>query len=135
MKTVVDLVRGWLLKAESDLTNAELCLDAGKALDTVCFHAQQAAEKFIKAYLIAHRIDFPFIHNLEKLIELGAKHDPDLLSIKSLGQNLTPYAVELRYDDEFWPAAATASQALDAARTIEKFVMDRLPPEMKSEGE
>jgi len=41
MKTVADLVRGWLLKAESDLTSAELCLDAGKALDTVCFHAQQ----------------------------------------------------------------------------------------------
>ncbi|MEE8389721.1 MAG: hypothetical protein V3S14_02850 [Anaerolineae bacterium] len=33
MKTVVDLVRGWLLKAESDLTSAELCLDAGQALD------------------------------------------------------------------------------------------------------
>jgi len=134
-KTVADLVRGWLLKAESDLTNAELCLDAGKALDTVCFHSQQAAEKFIKACLIAHGIAFPFIHNLEKLIELGAKHDPDFISIKSLGQELTPYAVELRYDDEFWPAAATASQALDAALTIKQFVMGRLPSEMGSEDE
>lgn len=135
MKTVADLVRGWLLKAESDLMNAGLCLEAGKALDTACFHAQQAAERFIKSYLIAYGIDFPFIHNLEKLIELGAKHDPDFISIKSLGQNLTPYAVELRYDDEFWPAAATASRALDTALTIKKFVMDRLPPGMKPEGE
>lgn len=133
MKTVADLVRGWLLKAESDLTSAELCLDAGKALDTVCFHAQQAAERFIKAYLIAQGIDFPFIHNLEKLIELGAQHDPDFISIKSLGQELTPYAVELRYDSEFWPEAATAGQALDAALTIKKFVMDRLPLEMKKD--
>lgn len=131
MKTVADLVKGWLLKAESDLTNAELCLNAGKALDTVCFHAQQAAEKFIKAYLIAHGIDFPFIHNLEKLSELGAKHDPDFINIKSLGQGLTPYAVELRYDNEFWPTAAIASRALDAALTIRKFVLDRLPPDMK----
>jgi len=135
MKTVADLVRGWLLKAESDLTSAELCLDADKALDTVCFHAQQAAERFIKAYLIAHGIDFPFIHNLEKLVELGAKHDPDFISIKSLGQELTPYAVELRYDGEFWPEAVTAGQALNAALTIKKFVIDRMPPEMKSEGE
>ncbi len=131
MKTVADLVRGWLRKAESDLTSAELCLDAGKALDTVCFHAQQAAEKLIKAYLISYGIDFPFIHNLEKLVELGAQHDPDFIGIKSLGQGLTPYAVELRYDGEFWPTAATASQALDAARTIKEFVIDRLPPEME----
>ncbi|MBU0702299.1 MAG: HEPN domain-containing protein [Chloroflexi bacterium] len=131
MKTVADLVRGWLLKAESDLASAELCLEAGKALDTVCFHAQQAAEKFIKAYLIVHGIDFPFIHNLEKLIELGAQHDPDFISIKSLGQELTPYAVELRYDGEFWPTVATASQALDTALTIKEFVIDRLPPEME----
>jgi len=132
MKTVADLVRGWLLKAESDLTNASLCLDAGQALDTACFHAQQAAEKFIKAYLVAQEIDFPLIHNLEKLIELGARHDPDFISIKSLGQILTPYAVELRYDSEFWPAAATASEALDIALTIKQFVLDRLPSEMKS---
>ena len=65
MKSRADLVRGLLRKAESDLANAELCLQAGKALDTVCFHAQQAAEKSIKAYLTAHDIDFPFIHNLE----------------------------------------------------------------------
>jgi HEPN domain-containing protein len=131
MKTTADVVRGWLLKAESDLSNARICLAAGQALDTACFHAQQAAEKFIKAHLTAYGIDFPFIHNLEKLIELGAKHDPAFLSIKTLGQELTPYAVELRYDDEFWPATETARQALDAAFVIKDFVMDRLPPGMK----
>lgn len=134
MKTVADLVRGWLLKAESDLTNARMCVAAGQSLDTACFHAQQAAEKFLKAYLTAYGIDFPFIHNLEKLIELGAKHDPSFLSIKAPGQELTPYAVELRYDDEFWPSVETACQALDAALTIKDFVMDRLPPEMMPRG-
>lgn len=44
MKTKADLVKGWILKAESDLTNARLCLSAGQALDTACFHAQQANE-------------------------------------------------------------------------------------------
>jgi HEPN domain-containing protein len=126
MKTKADLVRGWLRKAESDLTNAGLCLSAGQALDTACFHAQQAAEKYIKAYLTAHEIDFPFIHNLEKLIELCVQRDPSFLSIKTLGQELTPYAVGLRYDDEFWPSLETARQALDAALTIKEFVMARL---------
>jgi len=57
-----------------------VCLDAGQALDTACFHAQQAAEKYIKAYLTAHEIDFPFSHNLEKLIEMCAQRDPSFLS-------------------------------------------------------
>jgi HEPN domain-containing protein len=131
MRSKVDLVRGWLLKAESDLASARICLSQGQALDTVCFHAQQMAEKHIKAYLTAHQITFPFIHNLEKLVELCAAQDPGFLSIKALGQSLTAYAVELRYDAEFWPSAETATQALDTALAIKGFVLDRLPPEMK----
>lgn len=135
MKTVADLVRGWLRKAESDLTTAELCLEAGRALDMVCFHAQQAAEKYLKAYLTAYGIDFPFVHNLEKLIELCARRDPEFLSIKSLGQQLTPYAVSLRYDPEFWPDIDIAEYALHTALAIREFVIDRLPEEMKPEEE
>jgi HEPN domain-containing protein len=131
MKSKADLVRGWLLKAESDLTNAAICLDMGQALDTVCFHAQQAAEKCVKAYLTAYEINFPFIHNLEKLIELCAQRDQSFRRLKAMSQELTPYAVELRYDDEFWPSIETARQALDAALTIKSFVMARLPDETK----
>ncbi len=129
MKAKADLVRGWLLKAESDLANVKMCLAAGQAFDTACFHAQQAAEKCIKAYLTAYEIEFPFIHNLEKLVELCAQRDASFLSVKALSQELTPYAVELRYDDEFWPSVETVQQALDAALTIKGFVMDRLPKE------
>jgi len=50
MKSDHDVAVGWMRKAQSDLTNAELCLSAGKALDTACFHCQQAAEKALKAY-------------------------------------------------------------------------------------
>jgi HEPN domain-containing protein len=127
MKSKDDLVRGWLRKAQSDLATVGFCLSAGDALDMACFHAQQGAEKYIKAYLAAHEIDFPFIHNLEKLIELCAKMDPSFTTIKRLGQELTPYAVELRYDDEFWPSRETAQEALDSATTIRDFILDRLP--------
>jgi HEPN domain-containing protein len=131
MKTKADLVKGWLLKAEGDLANAQLCLSAGRALDTACFHAQQAAEKYIKAYLTAYEVDFPFIHNLEKLVELCAQHDSSFRSIGTLAQSLTPYAVQLRYDLEFWPSADVAQQALDAVMKIRDFVIDRLPTEME----
>ncbi|GAG44259.1 unnamed protein product, partial [marine sediment metagenome] len=64
---------------------------------------------------------------LEKLIELCTRMDPSFASIKRLGQELTPYAVELRYDDEFWPSRETAQEALDAATTIRDLVLGRLP--------
>lgn len=131
MKTKADLVKGWLLKAKSDIANAEMCLAANQALDTACFHAQQAAERSLKAYLIANDIDFPFIHNLEKLLELCAQSDKSFLTLKLLCQELTPYAVGLRYDNEFWPSAETAQEALNAALTIERFVEERLDLEMK----
>jgi HEPN domain-containing protein len=110
MKSKADLVRGWLRKADSDLANAQLCLSAGQALDTACFHAQQAAEKCLKAYLTAWGVQFPLIHNLEKLIDLCAQHAPGFADLRPLGQELTPYAVELRYDAEFWPTREAARQ-------------------------
>ena len=131
MKTKSDLVKGILRKAESDLINAAMCLSAGQALDTACFHAQQSAEKYIKAYLASQDIDYPFIHNLEKLIELCAQREPSFSILKFPSQELTPYAVELRYDEEFWPTLETARQAYQAALTIKTFVLDRLPEEMK----
>jgi HEPN domain-containing protein len=129
MKSKADLVKSWLRKADSDLANADLCISAERSLDTACFHAQQAAEKCLKAYLTAYEIDFPFVHNLEKLVEKCAQRDPSFLSLKASSQELTPYAVELRYDDEFWPTLETARQAFDTALTIRNFVLERLPRE------
>jgi HEPN domain-containing protein len=107
-----------------------MCLASGKALDTACFHAQQAAEKYLKAYMTEHNLSFPYAHNLEKLIELCAERDSEFSGIKLLGADLTPYAVELRYDDEFWPDVATVRQACDAAVTIKEFVLKRLPSDI-----
>ena len=131
MKSKTDLVKGWLLKAESDLSNVRMCLANNQSLDTGCFHAQQAAERFIKAYLTEQEIDFPLIHNLEKLIELCATRDPSFQGIKTFGQELTPYAVALRYDSEFWPDLQIAQQAYETALKIKAFVLDRLPLEIK----
>ncbi len=131
MKKKADLVKGLLKKAESDLTNARICLTSEQALDTACFHTQQAAEKYIKAYLTANDIEYPFIHNLEKLIQLCIQNDPSFKSVKVLGEELTPYAVELRYDDEFWPSIETTRQAIDIAVKIKKFIISRLPRDIK----
>ena len=55
-----DLVRGWLEKARRDLLTAERGLDSAEPFtDIICFHAQQATEKHLKAYLLWQGIEFP----------------------------------------------------------------------------
>lgn len=65
---LLHLVRQWVIKAENDLRNAEhtLTIENDCPLDTVCFHAQQCAEKHIKSLLSSLSIDFPKSHYRER---------------------------------------------------------------------
>jgi len=58
MKKRIDLVKLWIRKAENDLVAAEhlLTVRPHTPYDTICFHAQQCAEKYLKAFLVFHGI-------------------------------------------------------------------------------
>ena len=129
MKEKADLVRGWLRRARSDLVAMEVLLNAG-AFDSACFHAQQAAEKYLKAFLIHHETQFPFTHELDKLIKLCAGIDPSFQSLATTADSLTPYAMKLRYDETFWPALEEAQAARASALAVKEFVHGRLPKEI-----
>ena len=60
----------WLANARADLALARVPLPPGGLYEHLCFHAQQAAEKSIKAVLLKYRIDFPYTHNLQTLLNL-----------------------------------------------------------------
>jgi hypothetical protein len=71
MSVTEEFVRDWLKKADNDLKAAQLLLDAPEApVDTICFHAQQAAEKVLKGLLTARSIEFPKTHSLLLLLDL-----------------------------------------------------------------
>jgi len=126
MKDRSEIVSGWLRKAESDLRVLDASLDVD-ALDAACFHAQQAAEKYLKAYLVHSGISFPYTHNLAKLVELCAGVDPAFHSLIAIAEPLTPYAVEMRYDAEFWPEDDVAREARALAIQVRDAVLSRLP--------
>lgn len=121
-----DIVQGWLLKAESDLSAVVALLSASTALDVVCYHAQQVAEKYLKAFLIAGDVGFPPTHNLQRLLVLCEEVDPTFASLTPLAEVLTPYAVEARYETTFWPSQERAEAAYEAALTVKKHVLDHL---------
>jgi len=95
MKAKADLVRGWLRKAESDLVAMDASFEAG-AYDAACFHAQQAVEKLLKAFLAHSGLPPIHTHNLAKLLDQGASVDPAFGTLSEAVIPLTPYAVEVR---------------------------------------
>ncbi len=67
-----ELTTEWIAKAEGDYPTATRELRARRRpnYDAVCFHAQQVAEKYLKAFLQEHSVAFPKTHNLIELLEL-----------------------------------------------------------------
>ncbi len=60
-----EVVQEWLAKADEDFEFAKVNLMEGKPFySQICFHFQQAAEKYLKAYIIAHELEFRKIHDL-----------------------------------------------------------------------
>ena len=69
---ILEKVNDWITYAEEDLAFARHGLTMAKpAYRSIAFHAQQCAEKVLKAYLVYHGIDFPFTHNIARLLELA----------------------------------------------------------------
>lgn len=127
MSDPADLARGWFLKGDSDLATATLVVSGGGPYDTACFHAQQAAEKYLKGFLAFMGQSFPFTHNLENLAVLctALTPAPDLTGIDLVV--LTPYAVQLRYDPGFWPDQTTAQEATELANCVRTAVLAVVP--------
>jgi HEPN domain-containing protein len=131
MKSSVELARGWFLKAESDLAAARRVIEGSGPYDTACFHAQQAAEKYLKGFLALAGKRIPKTHNLEELELLCADIEPKLLpgDVEIELVEMTAYGVELRYDFEFWPDRETAEEALALALIVRDRVLSFVPKE------
>jgi len=123
-----EYIKRWIIKATEDYKVAkhELNLDEDEiATGAVCFHCQQCVEKLLKAYLISKNVDFRKIHDLKLLLKFCVEQDPDFHNV-SVG-NLTFYAVEVRYPDEYYfPSVDEAKESFDIISKIKDFVFEKL---------
>ena len=126
---LLEVVRQWVIKAENDLRNAEhtLTMREDCPLDTVCIHAQQCAEKYLKAWLTFQVIDFPKSHDLTELAGLLPNKDSFPLSTEDCVQ-LTDYATVTSYPGE-WEAISRhdAERAVELAQELRKAIRNLLP--------
>ena len=121
--------QAWLAKAENDFTNIENNLSATRVpWDTICFHAQQAAEKLLKALLVFHAHVPGRTHDLVALLTECVPVAPTLAQRQQDCQRLSYYAVAARYpSDVFEPNEKDAREMIEAARRIRSDVLACLP--------
>jgi HEPN domain-containing protein len=123
------VVRRWIAKAEEDILAAECLLKLGRhsPLGLVGFHAQQCAEKYLKALLLQEGLAVPRVHDLNVLVRsvpptriLGL--NPEELS------RLSRYVIEGRYPDEWEPIRRPqVRKAIAIAKRIRKVILLNLP--------
>ena len=117
----------WLNRARSNLTQARTRV-AGVYLEDLCFAAQQAAEKSVKAVLIRLGVDFPYTHDITRLLSLVEQNGQDVPDRVKAASALSDYAVESRYpglaepitEDEYSEALSLAERLMVWAETMIK---------------
>jgi HEPN domain-containing protein len=109
----------WVAKAEGDLAvvERECLVTQNPNYDGICFHAQQCAEKYLKALLCEAGVKFGKIHDLVALLDQVLIEEPTWESFREDLAYLSDFAVAFRYPGE----SANAETAADAQRRCRRF--------------
>ena len=118
-----EYIKNWLLRANEDISVISSLVNAGSEnyTSSICFHAQQASEKFLKAYLAYYDVDFPRTHDLDFLLLECQKIDKEAFRIDF--KSLTDFGVSIRYPDDFYiPEESEALEYRDIAVSVKGIV-------------
>jgi HEPN domain-containing protein/predicted nucleotidyltransferase len=111
----------WLAHARSDLASMRALHGNPDVFpEQALFHAQQAAEKAVKAVLLERNVDFPYTHNLENLIDDVTSRGMTVPADVARAKELSRYAVETRYPD---PTVEITDENIDDAIRIAEAVV------------
>ena len=111
----------WLRRAKGNLARAKQPKPKEAFWEDLCFDAQQAAEKAVKAVLRFHLIDFPKTHDLRQLFTLLDSEGRSIPQNIWEAVDLTDYAVETRYPG---PAEPVTQKEYRAAVKLAKQVVN-----------
>lgn len=116
-----ELVQEWINKAEEDYGFAVKTLADPSMIyfAQICFHFQQAAEKYLKAYIVAFDLAFMKIHDLPELLRICMEKEPGLEALSDDCEFLTDFYIETRYPVH-WPSSVTKEDAEKAKAATEK---------------
>jgi HEPN domain-containing protein len=113
--------------ADGDIYMANVLLNDGASPNGVCFHCQQAAEKYLKGFISAHGKDPGKIHDLKTLIIRCRNIDPSFTEINDDAVLLNRFYTETRYAEDFHAFSLDeAKGAIASALRIKEFVLSKI---------
>jgi HEPN domain-containing protein len=107
------LIQEWLQKADEDLGFAASIIEDSPFYAQICFHFQQAAEKYLKAIIVAEDLEFQKIHDLVILLKTCLGRRPELTSLMPECKLLNRFYIDTRYPVH-WPTEYSKEKALQA---------------------
>ena len=111
----------WLRRARSNLTRASQPKHEDVFWEDLCFDAQQAAEKALKALLLFHGLQFRFVHDIAEFLTVLEENGIQLPEDIRASAELTDYAVEARYPGPMEPV--TEEEYREAVGLAERVVL------------
>jgi HEPN domain-containing protein len=131
-----DVVRQWIMLADMDLRTAEhiAATMVPLPLEIVCFHCQQAAEKYLKGFLELHDEIPPHIHDLIELQKKCELYSEEFIKLQESSQTLTNYSVRPRYELGLDLQESDMRSSLRHAQSVKAF-LQALAPELFQEDD
>lgn len=123
-----DYVEKWSFRANEDIAVIDRLMqsDPQAYTSSICFHAQQAVEKHLKALLAYRNVDFPRTHDVDYLLRERQRMtagELDHIDLKSL----TDFRVSARYPDDFYvPDLSEATYYAETARAVQKVILEQI---------
>ena len=123
---VVKKTREWVKKAESDLKAATILYEKG-IYDYSLFHSQQAAEKYLKAFLTYHNKPFGKTHNIPLLVRSCKEIDQSFGELNKIDLSiLFPLGITVRYPTGQEVTREEAKEAIETAELVRNFILKKL---------
>ncbi|GHV45062.1 hypothetical protein AGMMS49546_30090 [Spirochaetia bacterium] len=120
----INLPQEWIILAERDLSTALHLANTmvPVPIEIVCFHCQQAAEKYLKSFLQLHGKTPSYIHDLIELRKQCEKYESKFSEVAENCKTLTAYGVQPRYNLGMQLEETDMNLALKNAQSLKEFI-------------
>ena len=129
------IIEEWMYKADQDFEFARINFEEEKQFFAqICFHFNQSAEKYLKSFIIANKLEFRKIHDLHLLLKQCKSKDPSLSQIEDDCEYLATFYIETRYPVH-WPVIFSkdeAEKAYRSANNIREIIKEKLQQHIRS---
>lgn len=115
----------WFRKADNDIKAAQIIIkEEQPPTDTICFHCQQSAEKYLKGYFTKKAQEFLKSHDLDYLLKLCVDIDKRFSRYREAALILNKYGIEPRYpaDIPVYYSIEESMKAIELAKELVQFV-------------